>query len=331
MRLLEDRASTVRMRIAAHGSAGGTCGGHDGSSVPGESDTGVQTSPGEHQGSFCTLSARQELSMLAHCYVHDVAGGALGRWRDAGSWLAVQPLMQHDADALAAAVAERMDGGNGHRDCGSGNVGGAAVQHQWGGLGSRPAGEAATAIPADADVGTHANGIGSLFTMTGDMECGGSGISTPRLVGAPGPVPTVCSALDGDRVAGGTNAAPMLRAHTSPTPRVVPDSTGTSGAGIGGMLASVFAQTVCGIREGMFGTSSSSSGVGAYGMASHVTAMLYRRSWELLSALVSVVMLFALVAERRSLSVAARRWWRQLRTALRDLMSMGLVLTPSTG
>ena len=52
-----------------------------------------------------------------------------------------------------------------------------------------------------------------------------------------------------------------------------------------------------------------------------------------LGALVSCVMLFALVAESRSLGAIARQWWRRVRIALRtlieeDLMSHSLTLSP---
>ena len=50
-------------------------------------------------------------------------------------------------------------------------------------------------------------------------------------------------------------------------------------------------------------------------------------------ALISCTLLFALVAESRSLGMVARQWWRQVRLALRtlaaELMSLSLTLSPS--
>ena len=59
-----------------------------------------------------------------------------------------------------------------------------------------------------------------------------------------------------------------------------------------------------------------------------------KSSWlSTLYALASCALLFALVAEGRTLGAAAKLWWRQLRAALRsimaELLSMGLSITPN--
>ena len=57
--------------------------------------------------------------------------------------------------------------------------------------------------------------------------------------------------------------------------------------------------------------------------------LFLQEGWrQLLSGLAAVLLLYALVAERRAVGTAAKAWWRQLRAALKDLLSLGLTLSP---
>ncbi|KAG1653888.1 hypothetical protein FOA52_011710 [Chlamydomonas sp. UWO 241] len=280
-----------------------------------------------------------ETSALARCYVLDILGGALGQWGAAREWLRAQQTQQAQARA------------QGREDVGAAVLPPSELATLTATVDAR-AGDGGCAAPSTPGPFPAPASPGSVFTMTGHMsdddEWAGAAAGEGR-VPMPGGVPS--KGLVGKEraaaAAGGSGSASSTREYAPEAPpRPQPTtcrggggssgedggSAGTCGGRSGGAAASSDAaaaaaaaapgsgsvrRTADWVRRLLGGGGNSSTS--ASGLLARLPGSLLaqRDSLGLLSALASVLLLFALVAERKALSQARQEcsagpqpcWW----------------------